>query len=390
MQDPANPNSQNTQKSKATTMLGNPSSSRSHHRRAHSEVNFRIPFDIDLINDPFDASTGSFEEIGSEDDLFCTYMDIEKLGSRIEDCPEGNKTGDFRINEDSIANAVGNCVGQSSGGGGGGGTSDGAGGSGGAGDAQNENTVGEKSARPRHRHSNSVDGSSISRGESMFEETLEAKKAMAPDKLAELWALDPKRAKRILANRQSAARSKERKARYISELERKVQTLQTEATTLSAQLTLFQRDTTGLTTENAELKLRLQAMEQQAHLRDALNEALKQEVERLKIATGEASSPGETFSLGMHHMQYASPSFFSLPQQPGPGGHQNIHLPQFHPSQSNMGNHPMLAAQSHPFSDMLQQDQLGRLQGLDISSRGSHLVKSEGPSISASESSSTF
>lgn len=45
---------------------------------------------------------------------------------------------------------------------------------------------------------------------------------------------------RILANRQSAARSKERKARYISELERKVQTLQTEATTLSAQLTLFQ------------------------------------------------------------------------------------------------------------------------------------------------------
>ena len=46
--------------------------------------------------------------------------------------------------------------------------------------------------------------------------------------------------RRILANRQSAARSKERKARYIKELERKVQTLQTEATTLSAQFTLFQ------------------------------------------------------------------------------------------------------------------------------------------------------
>ncbi|KAL5659657.1 hypothetical protein ACJX0J_032820, partial [Zea mays] len=72
----------------------------------------------------------------------------------------------------------------------------------------------------------------------------------------------------IIANRQSAARSKERKARYITELERKVQTLQTEATTLSAQLTLFQRDTTGLSAENAELKIRLQAMEQQAQLRD--------------------------------------------------------------------------------------------------------------------------
>lgn len=45
---------------------------------------------------------------------------------------------------------------------------------------------------------------------------------------------------RILANRQSAARSKERKMRYISELERKVQGLQTEATTLSAQLALLE------------------------------------------------------------------------------------------------------------------------------------------------------
>lgn len=47
---------------------------------------------------------------------------------------------------------------------------------------------------------------------------------------------------RIWANRQSAARSKERKMRYIAELERKVQTLQTEATSLSAQLTLLQVD----------------------------------------------------------------------------------------------------------------------------------------------------
>ena len=45
---------------------------------------------------------------------------------------------------------------------------------------------------------------------------------------------------RILANRVSAARSKERKIKYTGELEKKVQTLQTEATTLSAQLTLLQ------------------------------------------------------------------------------------------------------------------------------------------------------
>ena len=45
---------------------------------------------------------------------------------------------------------------------------------------------------------------------------------------------------RILANRQSVARSKESKIRYTNELERKVQTLQTEATTHSAQVALLQ------------------------------------------------------------------------------------------------------------------------------------------------------
>ncbi|KAL7618105.1 hypothetical protein Lser_V15G00651 [Lactuca serriola] len=50
----------------------------------------------------------------------------------------------------------------------------------------------------------------------------ELKKIMANEKLAEIALSDPKRAKRILANRQSAARSKERKMRYITELEHKI------------------------------------------------------------------------------------------------------------------------------------------------------------------------
>ncbi|GMH13471.1 hypothetical protein Nepgr_015312 [Nepenthes gracilis] len=126
----------------------------------------------------------------------------------------------------------------------------------------------------------------------------ELKKIMANEKLAEIALSDPKRAKRILANRQSAARSKERKIRYISELEHKVQTLQTEATTLSAQLTLLQRDSACLTSQNNELKFRLQAMEQQAQLRDALNEALTVEVQRLKIATGELAPDSQSKCFG--------------------------------------------------------------------------------------------
>ncbi|KAL8543192.1 hypothetical protein ACS0TY_003918 [Phlomoides rotata] len=138
----------------------------------------------------------------------------------------------------------------------------------------------------------------------------ELKKIMANEKLTEIALSDPKRAKRILANRQSAARSKERKMRYITELEHKVQTLQTEATTLSAQLTLLQRDSAGLNSQNNELKFRLQAMEQQAHLRDALNEALTSEVQRLKMATAELS--GEKFQ-----QLSISPQMFQLhPHQP--------------------------------------------------------------------------
>ncbi|KAJ7298318.1 hypothetical protein O6H91_Y004000 [Diphasiastrum complanatum] len=149
-------------------------------------------------------------------------------------------------------------------------------------------------SRARHQHSNSMDGS-ISFNNDLLtgdQDNTEAKKALAASKLAELSLLDPKQAKRILANRQSAARSKERKTRYNSELERKVQTLQTEATTLSAQLVILQRDTTGLLTENNKLKLRLQAVQQQGQLPDALNEALTEEVQRLRSATGQWMQSG--------------------------------------------------------------------------------------------------
>ncbi|WOL10005.1 transcription factor RF2a-like [Canna indica] len=140
---------------------------------------------------------------------------------------------------------------------------------------------------PALRPGNSVDAApstfSLEFGNSQFT-AAEMKKIMENEKLVEMAMADPKRVKRILANRQSAARSKERKTRYIAELEHKLQILQTETTTLSAQLTFLQRDSNGLKNQNNELKFRFQAMEQQAQLRDALNEALTAEVQRLKLA----------------------------------------------------------------------------------------------------------
>ncbi|PPS04615.1 hypothetical protein GOBAR_AA16051 [Gossypium barbadense] len=156
-------------------------------------------------------------------------------------------------------------------------------------------------------------------GSSEFNES-ELKKIMENEKLAEMASVDPKRVKRILANRQSAARSKQRKMQYIAELEQKVQTLQTEATTLSAQLTMLQRDSAGLTSQNNELKFRLQAMEQQAQLKDALNEALAAEVQRLKLTAAEFS--GETSFLSSHVCQPYPDS------TPSNGLNESIHFVQ--------------------------------------------------------------
>ncbi|WVZ86250.1 hypothetical protein U9M48_033062 [Paspalum notatum var. saurae] len=166
--------------------------------------------------------------------------------------------------------------------------------------------------RPRHQHSMSMDGSTSLLGSAAAgapgRAGADAKKAISDAKLAELALVDPKRAKRILANRQSAARSKERKMRYIAELERKVQSLQSEATTLSAQLSMLQRDTTGLTSENSDLKMRVQTMEQQVRLQDALNDRLRDEIQQLKIATGQVNTNiGKMGNFGM-------PSFGGNPQ----------------------------------------------------------------------------
>ncbi|CAK8567776.1 unnamed protein product [Lathyrus sativus] len=309
------------------------------HRRSQSEVHFRIPDDFDLEMDPFDfdASPLHFQDPQPHDDLLSSYIDSDNSGSKLNSPPANADTG-----------------------------------------------------RPGHRRSNSADTSS-----SMLSEGIESKKAMSPDKLAQLWTVDPKRAKRILANRQSAARSKERKACYVVELERKIHTLQTEATTLSAQLNLFQRDTSGLSSENTELKLRLQGMEQQAKLCDALNEALKNEVDRLKVATGEVTTHADTYGLGMHQLSYSQASPFLHQPQHGQNELRAMQMQQFHHSLSSNISSPHQPQfdlpTSYDLSELLSSDSIGQFQGLDIGHRGvSHVLMPDGPSISVNKTNNAF
>ncbi|RZC64147.1 hypothetical protein C5167_025887 [Papaver somniferum] len=244
------------------------------HRRAHSEI-LSLPDDIS-----FDSELGVVGGSGNdgcpsdetEDDFFSMYLDIDKFNSAPSN---ENGNGGSNVGQSSMSNSESLVIG-------GGGSS-------------------ERPMRGRHQHSVSMDGSSTfikpellmgSGSESGGPLSNEAKKALSAAKLSELALVDPKRAKRIWANRQSAARSKERKMRYISELERKLQSLQSETTTMTTQLALLQRDTSGLAAENSDLKLRLQTFEQQASLQESLNEALKDELQHLKVLTGQGISNG--------------------------------------------------------------------------------------------------
>ncbi|GJM99244.1 hypothetical protein PR202_ga16329 [Eleusine coracana subsp. coracana] len=300
------------------------------HRRAHSEI-LSLPDDLDL-SAPGGGDGPSLSDENDEE-LFSMFLDVDKLNSSCGALSEAEA-------ESSAA--------------GGGGE--------GAGPGQ--------APRPRHQHSQSMDGSMSIKAEELVGasgtegmSSAEAKKAVSAAKLAELALVDPKRAKRIWANRQSAARSKERKMRYIAELERKVQTLQTEATTLSAQLQLLQRDTTGLTTENSELKIRLQTMEQQVHLQDALNDTLRAEVQRLKVATGQVANGGGGAMM----------KFGAMPRSYGGSNQQMFHSSQS--MQSMLATHQMQQLQLHsqPLHAQHQQQPLHQLQ-----SQGSREFKMKG------------
>ncbi|KAL5989550.1 hypothetical protein ACLOJK_010442 [Asimina triloba] len=108
------------------------------------------------------------------------------------------------------------------------------------------------------------------------------KAASTPAPTGESPVIDPKRVKRILANRQSAQRSRVRKLQYISELERSVTTLQTEVSALSPRVAFLDHQRLVLNVDNSALKQRIAALAQDKIFKDAHQEALKKEIERLR------------------------------------------------------------------------------------------------------------
>ncbi|KAL5207672.1 hypothetical protein ABZP36_032107 [Zizania latifolia] len=116
--------------------------------------------------------------------------------------------------------------------------------------------------------------------EGMGATSLGGARAMAAAAAAD-GSADPKRVKRILANRQSAQRSRVRKLQYISELERSVTTLQMEVSALSPRVAFLDHQRSLLTVGNSHIKQRIAALAQDKIFKDAHQDALRKEIERL-------------------------------------------------------------------------------------------------------------
>ncbi|KAF3793256.1 Basic leucine zipper 61 [Nymphaea thermarum] len=82
---------------------------------------------------------------------------------------------------------------------------------------------------------------------------------------------DPKRVKRILANRLSAQRSRVRKLQYIADLERSVNALQAEVSTLSPQVAYLDHQRLVLNVDNSALKQRMAALAQDKLFKDGMH-----------------------------------------------------------------------------------------------------------------------
>ncbi|GAQ84973.1 protein with bZIP transcription factor domain [Klebsormidium nitens] len=143
----------------------------------------------------------------------------------------------------------------------------------------------------------------------------------------ELLQMDPRKAKRVLANRQSAQKSRIRKLHYISDLEKRVTLLEADLKALQPKVVYLDQQRTKLNGANSELKQKIAALQQETGFKDALNDALQKEVERLRrnIASSAPLNGRSGFQLGSddlpsHHAPFAGDSS-------GPGPRPDANAP---------------------------------------------------------------
>ena len=158
------------------------------HRRAQSEIAFRLPDEASFEREIGVAGSEmpALSDEGAED-LFSMYIDMEQINNLsgtsgqagAKSAGEGSNAPPptHHARSLSVDGGLGNLTGNRTGVGG-------------------TNSTASEVRRPRHQHSSSMDGSTSFKIDMLSEFEGDTKKVMASAKLSEIALIDPKRAKR--------------------------------------------------------------------------------------------------------------------------------------------------------------------------------------------------
>ncbi|XP_048233131.1 bZIP transcription factor 29-like [Ricinus communis] len=202
-------------------------------------------------------------------------------------------------------------------------------------------------------------------------------KVMSTQEIEELAMQDPKKAKRIIANRTSAVKAKEKKKLYICMLEDKIQSLNSERAALKAHLTLLQTESKGLNAENVKLKEQTDLVLHQLHFQESLNEEVRNEIMQLRTLTqmiprnemmlnnnGDSTNNNNSTDLAMDqaslplgreeflHLQNQVPYPYQMDQLQN--GVEQMNLGQQYYPWQVQPDHPQ-TQQATPYQDLMQQ-----------------------------------
>lgn len=120
--------------------------------------------------------------------------------------------------------------------------------------------------------------------------------AKGKEPASELMSMDIKRMKRVMANRMSAARSKERKVKYVHELEAKLQRLRSSIAQSSIQVKILETDIIDLEAENIGLTKRLEVGHAKSQQQQNLIRELAQQVEGFSAELPRVSHDSMTYN----------------------------------------------------------------------------------------------
>ncbi|MBA0824278.1 hypothetical protein Goarm_020955 [Gossypium armourianum] len=95
--------------------------------------------------------------------------------------------------------------------------------------------------------------------------------------------MDPKKLKRLIANRASAQKSRLRRVEYVDKLEKKAEFLEATVSLVSPRVTSERKKRMMLLKENAELKQRIEFYDKLLEKQDAEYKALKEERDLLSF-----------------------------------------------------------------------------------------------------------